>query len=200
MASILSSGTKANPDANLFKNSSKLKDQTTNSSASKIAEQVEGAQKYLMGGDRVLIHEGEVSEFSFDTMKTSKLLHFYLFNDCILIAQKKRKMAYSSKFKLTAETCLSLAEFTVGDIKDDEGKPALYHVSQLHIDLLIWPCKECKNLFKIRTPSETFAYQADSPESKSTWIKVINDAIFELKNSRNNEQDQNNTKKQVNPY
>lgn len=72
----------------------------------------------------MLLHEGEVSEFSFETMKSSKLLHFYLFNDCLLIAQKKRKMAYSSKYKLSAEMCLALSEISVGDMKDDEGKYA----------------------------------------------------------------------------
>ena len=102
-------------------------------------------------------------------------------------------MAYSSKYKLTAERCIGLAELTVGDIKDDEGEDFWFSKISPLFNIYTW-CVEGKNLFKLRTSSETFAFQADSAESKSFWIKRINDAIFEFRKSVNEQENDSKRK------
>jgi hypothetical protein len=126
-------------------------------------DNVQGLDKVLHANDeRVLIHSGgTLLELSSTTLKARLPISFLLYNDTLVVAQRRRNLLGSSK--LVLDKCWDLAEITVIDIKDTEA---------------------LVNGFKIVQHPETYYYKAASAEEKMTWIQNIKRAADEFILSR----------------
>jgi len=124
---------------------------------------VQGLDKVLDPSDsRRLVHSGgTLLELSASTLKARVPISFLLYNDVLVVAQRRRNLLGPSK--LVLDKCWELSGISVIDIKDT--------------DVLL-------NGFKIVRHPEEFFYKATSADEKAAWIQAIKRAADEFILSR----------------
>jgi hypothetical protein len=154
---------KSNSKINLNQEQDIINEQQRQQQIFTIRDQVEGSQRYLNEVSRTLVNEGGgLSEI---TAKRSVPVHFYLFNDSILVALKRKKMAYSVKYQLVADKLIPLEDLSIHSKVDDE---------------------ELKHAFRLDSESlhESFTFKCDSSEIKKSWISKIEIQMHTIKTSK----------------
>lgn len=130
-------------------------------------EGIEGSQKFLpfVPGRHLIAEASNFTELNSATYKPRQAVALFLLDDLLLIAvRKKRQM--SSKVRLVAERCFSLAEIVVIDLKDGG---------------------DLTNAIKIKRSKETYVYRTDRAEDKKALLNAFRRVAEELANKRRKE-------------
>ncbi|KAN0061879.1 exocyst complex component exo84 [Thecaphora frezii] len=130
-------------------------------------EGIEGSQKFLpyVPGRHLIAEASTFTELNSATYKPKQSVALFLLDDLLLIAvRKKRQM--SSKVRLVAERCFSLAEIVVIDLKDGG---------------------DLTNAIKVRRGKETYVYRSDRSEDKKALLNAFKRVAEELATKRRKE-------------
>ncbi|CDR98683.1 hypothetical protein, partial [Sporisorium scitamineum] len=130
-------------------------------------EGIEGSQKFLpyVPGRHLIAEASSFTELNAATYKPQQSVALFLLDDLLLIATR-RKRQMSSKVRLVAERCFSLAEIVVIDLKDGG---------------------DLTNAIKIKRARETHVYRADRAEDKRALLNAFRRVAEELAKKRRNE-------------
>ncbi|CBQ68741.1 related to EXO84-exocyst protein essential for secretion [Sporisorium reilianum SRZ2] len=130
-------------------------------------EGIEGSQKFLpyVPGRHLIAEASSFTELNAATYKPQQSVALFLLDDLLLIATR-RKRQMSSKVRLVAERCFSLAEIVVIDLKDGG---------------------DLTNAIKIKRARETHVYRTDRAEDKRALLNAFRRVAEELAKKRRNE-------------
>lgn len=130
-------------------------------------EGIEGSQKFLpyIPGRHLIAEASSFTELNAATYKPQQSVALFLLDDLLLIATR-RKRQMSSKVRLVAERCFSLAEIVVIDLKDGG---------------------DLTNAIKIKRGRESFVYRTDRSEDKRALLNAFRRVAEELAKKRRNE-------------
>ncbi|SJX64383.1 related to EXO84-exocyst protein essential for secretion [Sporisorium reilianum f. sp. reilianum] len=130
-------------------------------------EGIEGSQKFLpyVPGRHLIAEASSFTELNAATYKPQQSVTLFLLDDLLLIATR-RKRQMSSKVRLVAERCFSLAEIVVIDLKDGG---------------------DLTNAIKIKRARETHVYRTDRAEDKRALLNAFRRVAEELAKKRRNE-------------
>ncbi|SNX86315.1 related to EXO84 - exocyst protein essential for secretion [Melanopsichium pennsylvanicum] len=130
-------------------------------------EGIEGSQKFLpyIPGRHLIAEASSFTELNAATYKPQQSVALFLLDDLLLIATR-RKRQMSSKVRLVAERCFSLAEIVVIDLKDGG---------------------DLTNAIKIKRASETHVYRTDRTQDKRALLNAFRRVAEELAKKRRNE-------------
>ncbi|TKY89063.1 hypothetical protein EX895_001594 [Sporisorium graminicola] len=130
-------------------------------------EGIEGSQKFLpyVPGRHLIAEASSFTELNAATYKPQHSVALFLLDDLLLIATR-RKRQMSSKVRLVAERCFSLAEIVVIDLKDGG---------------------DLTNAIKIKRARETHVYRTDRAEDKRALLNAFRRVAEELAKKRRNE-------------
>lgn len=127
-------------------------------------ENIEGSQKFLplKQGRHLIAEASSFTELNAATYKPRQQVAFFLLNDLILVAvRKKRQM--SARVRLVAERCFTLEEIIVIDLKDGG---------------------DLTNAIKIKQGKESFVYRTERSEDKRALLSAFRRVAEELANKR----------------
>lgn len=130
-------------------------------------EGIEGSQKFLpyVPGRHLIAEASSFTELNAATYKPQQSVALFLLDDLLLIATRKKRQM-SSKVRLVAERCFSLAEIVVIDLKDGG---------------------DLTNAIKIKRARETHVYRTDRAEDKRALLNAFRRVAEELAKKRRNE-------------
>ncbi|SPO27997.1 related to EXO84 - exocyst protein essential for secretion [Ustilago trichophora] len=130
-------------------------------------EGIEGSQKFLpyIPGRHLIAEASSFTELNAATYKPQQSVALFLLDDLLLIATR-RKRQMSSKVRLVAERCFSLAEIVVIDLKDGG---------------------DLTNAIKIKRARESYVYRTDRAEDKRALLNAFRRVAEELAKKRRNE-------------
>lgn len=130
-------------------------------------EGIEGSQKFLpyVPGRHLIAEASSFTELNAATYKPQQSVALFLLDDLLLIASRKKRQM-SSKVRLVAERCFSLAEIVVIDLKDGG---------------------DLTNAIKIKRARESFVYRTDRAEDKRALLNAFRRVAEELAKKRRNE-------------
>lgn len=130
-------------------------------------EGIEGSQKFLpyVPGRHLIAEASSFTELNAATYKPQQSVALFLLDDLLLIATR-RKRQMSSKVRLVAERCFSLAEIVVIDLKDGG---------------------DLTNAIKIKRGRESYVYRTDRAEDKRALLNAFRRVAEELAKKRRNE-------------
>ncbi|EST09068.1 Cullin repeat-like-containing domain protein [Kalmanozyma brasiliensis GHG001] len=130
-------------------------------------EGIEGSQKFLpyVPGRHLIAEASSFTELNAATYKPQQSVALFLLDDLLLIATR-RKRQMSSKVRLVAERCFSLAEIVVIDLKDGG---------------------DLTNALKIKRARETYVYRTDRAQDKRALLNAFRRVAEELAKKRRNE-------------
>ncbi|GAC98205.1 potential exocyst complex component Exo84 [Pseudozyma hubeiensis SY62] len=129
-------------------------------------EGIEGSQKFLpyTPGRHLIAEASSFTELNAATYKPQQSIALFLLDDLLLIATR-RKRQMSSKVRLVAESCFSLAEIVVIDLKDGG---------------------DLTNAIKIKRGRETYVYRTERGEDKRALLNAFRRVAEELARKRRN--------------
>ncbi|KAJ9474696.1 Exocyst complex component EXO84 [Pseudozyma hubeiensis] len=129
-------------------------------------EGIEGSQKFLpyTPGRHLIAEASSFTELNAATYKPQQSIALFLLDDLLLIATR-RKRQMSSKVRLVAERCFSLAEIVVIDLKDGG---------------------DLTNAIKIKRGRETYVYRTERGEDKRALLNAFRRVAEELAKKRRN--------------
>lgn len=132
-------------------------------------EGIEGSQKFLpyVPGRHLIAEASSFTELNAATYKPQHSVALFLLDDLLLIATR-RKRQMSSKVRLVAERCFSLAEIVVIDLKDGG---------------------DLTNAIKIKRARESYVYRTDRAEDKRALLNAFRRVAEELAKKRRNDAD-----------
>ncbi|CCF50664.1 hypothetical protein NDA11_005482 [Ustilago hordei] len=130
-------------------------------------EGIEGSQKFLpyIPGRHLIAEASSFTELNAATYKPQQSVALFLLDDLLLIATR-RKRQMSSKVRLVAERCFSLAEILVIDLKDGG---------------------DLTNAIKIKRGRQSFVYRTDRGEDKRALLNAFRRVAEELAKKRRDE-------------
>ena len=130
-------------------------------------EGIEGSQKFLpyVPGRHLIAEASSFTELNAATYKPQQSVALFLLDDLLLIATR-RKRQMSSKVRLVADRCFSLAEIVVIDLKDGG---------------------DLTNAIKIKRARESYVYRTDRAEDKRALLNAFRRVAEELAKKRRNE-------------
>ncbi|PWZ01194.1 hypothetical protein BCV70DRAFT_188397 [Testicularia cyperi] len=130
-------------------------------------EGIEGSQKFLpyVPGRHLIAEASSFTELNAATYRPQQGVALFLLDDLLLIATR-RKRQMSSKVRLVAERCFSLAEIVVIDLKDGG---------------------DLTNAIKIKRGKESHVYRTDRSEDKRALLNAFRRVAEELAKKRRNE-------------
>ncbi|SPO28826.1 related to EXO84 - exocyst protein essential for secretion [Ustilago trichophora] len=165
--SSFSDFSRAKPSGKANRNSTIDLQQIYRAQITSLWEGIEGSQKFLpyIPGRHLIAEASSFTELNAATYKPQQSVALFLLDDLLLIATR-RKRQMSSKVRLVAERCFSLAEIVVIDLKDGG---------------------DLTNAIKIKRARESYVYRTDRAEDKRALLNAFRRVAEELAKKRRNE-------------